>query len=102
MLTEFFNLDNSSEIFGTGSGIQFTGTSVNYPVGLLDNVSGIYYHDRTNNDKYLLLNWRRTYDDWQFYCIGFITSASLSRYSTLPNNSAFYGNGFQIRAVYNH
>lgn len=102
VLTEFFNSENSAKIFGAGDGIQFTGSSISYPVGLLDQVSGIYYYDWTNHDNYMLLNWQRTYDNWILYFIGFINPETVRLNQTQTGSNAFSGKGFQIMVVFNH
>lgn len=102
VLTEFFNSENSTGIFGAGDGIQFIGSSVNYPIGLLDHVSGIYYYDWINHDNYLLLNWKQTYDNWILYVIGFFNPETVRLHQTQTGSNAFSGNGFQIMVVFNH
>ncbi len=102
VLTEFFNSENSAKIFEAGDGIQFTGSAINYPIGLLDQVSGIYYYDWTNHDNYVLLNWQRTYDNWLFYIIGFINPETVHLNQTQTGSNAFSGKGFQIMVVFNH
>jgi hypothetical protein len=102
VLTEFFSSESSAKIFGAGDGIQFTGSSISYPVGLLDQVSGIYYYDWTNHDNYILLNWQRTYDNWLFYFIGFINPETIRLNQTQSGGDAFSGKGFQIMVVFNH
>ena len=102
VMTEFFNSENSDEIFGSGEGIQFSGSSVNYPVGLVDQVSGIYYYDFTNRGNYLMFNWQRTYDNWLLYIIGFFNPEAVRLNQTQPGGNTFSGNGFQIVVVFNH
>lgn len=102
VLTEFFNSENSAEIFRAGDGIQFTGASVSYPIGLLDRVSGIYYYDRTHHDNYILLNLQRTYDNWLFCIIGFFNPESVRLNQTQTDRNVFFGNGFHIMVVCNH
>ena len=102
VLTEFFNSENSDKLFKAGDGIQFSGSSVNYPIGLLDSVSGIYYYDWTNRDNYMLLNWQRTYDNWILYLIGFFNPETVRLNQTQASGNAFSGNGFQIIVAFNH
>ena len=102
VLTEFFNSESSAKVFGAGDGIQFSGSSISYPIGLLDQVSGIYYYDWTNHDNYLLLNWQRTYDNWLFYIIGFINPATVRLNQAQSGGEAFSGKGFQIMVVFNY
>jgi len=99
-LTEFFNSENSGKLFGSGEGIKFSGSSISYPVGLLDQVSGFNYYDWTNRENYLLLSWQRTYDNWLFYLISFFNPETVRL--TQTGSNIFTGNGFQIMVVFNH
>ncbi|HDQ00807.1 MAG TPA: hypothetical protein ENN22_16715 [bacterium] len=101
-LAEFFSRENSTEIFGAGDRIQLIGSSLNYPIGLLDQLSGIYYYDWTNRDNYLLLNWQRTYDNWLFYLIAFFNPETVHPNQTQTGGNEFSGNGFQLMLVFNH
>ncbi len=102
ILTEFYNSESSDKIFGSGDGIKFSALSANYPIGLLDKVSGIYYYDWTNRDSYVTLNWQRTYDNWLFYIIGFFNPEIFRLNQTQSDSNVFSGNGFQIMVVFNH
>lgn len=102
VLTEFFDSKNSDDIFGAGNGIQFSGSSINYPIGILDQLSGITYYDWTNHDNYILLNWQRTYDNWILHLLGFFNPETARLNQTQTVSNAFSGNGFQIMVVYNH
>ena len=102
VLTEYFNSTNSEKIFSKGEGIEYLGLSTNYPIGLLDVVSGIYYRDWTNKKNYFTVNWQRTYDNWSFYLIAFSNPESAQLNQTQSGNNIFAGNGFQIMAVFNH
>ncbi|MDW7679765.1 MAG: hypothetical protein SCK70_04330, partial [bacterium] len=102
VLAEFFSRENSTEIFGAGDRIQFIGSSLNYPIGLLDQLSGIYYYDWTNRDNYLLLNWQRTYDNWLFYLIAFFNPETVHPNQTQTGGNVFSGKGFQLMLVFNH
>lgn len=102
IMSEFFNSKSTDKILGPGEGIMFSGLSVDYPVGLLDIVSGIYYYDWTNHDNYVLFNWQRTYDNWQFNIIGFLNPETVPLNPTQTGGSAFTGTGFQIMVAFNH
>jgi hypothetical protein len=102
IMSEFFNSESSDKFLGLGEGISFSGLSADYPIGLLDRVSGIYYYDWTNRNNYFWVNWQRTYDDWMFYLIGFFNPETVHVSQTRTGSSAFAGNGFQIMVVFNH
>jgi hypothetical protein len=62
VLAEFFHSE----------GTDFIGASVNYPLGLLDEVSGIYNRDLTNEENSYSLRWQRCYDNWILHLSGFM------------------------------
>jgi hypothetical protein len=61
----------------------------------------VFYAGSTG-DWYRLLTWRRTYDRWSFYVIGFWNP---DRYQIFPGQtgaSLFAGKGIQLTIVFNH
>lgn len=101
-LTESFFYTSSDKAFGSGDGITFSALSLGYPLGLLDNLSCIFYYDWENKDLYSFLNWRRTYDQWTINIIGFWNPEHFQIYQNLAENSLFAGKGFQIMVVFNY
>jgi hypothetical protein len=102
VLAEVFSQTGSREAFSSGPSIEIAALSANYRFTLLDNLSGILYVDLQHSDLYAFLNWRRTYDTWTFYLIGFWNpSAPLS---VLPSRQlgVLNGRGFQVIAVFDH
>ncbi|MFW6172772.1 MAG: hypothetical protein ACOC5T_03420 [Elusimicrobiota bacterium] len=59
---EHFFYGQSSTFLSPGERFNFSAVSVNYPLGLLDSISGMVYYDWENNDFYRFMNWQRTYD----------------------------------------
>jgi hypothetical protein len=99
-LTESFFYTSSDKAFGSGENLSFSALSLSYPLGLLDNLSGIVYYDWDNKDFYSFLNWRRTYDRWTINIIGFWNPARFQIYRNLPENTLYAGKGFQIMIVF--
>jgi hypothetical protein len=102
LLGEHFLLKNSGEIFGHGEGFEFSALSLNYPLGLMDSLSGIFYYDWKNRQFYRFLNWQRKYDSWSFYFIGFWNPGDFQIYQAQNGNNVFAGKGFQFMVVFNH
>ncbi|MBI9071081.1 MAG: hypothetical protein JEY94_05760 [Melioribacteraceae bacterium] len=102
VLTEYFSSENSEKLFNSGKGIDYLGFSADYPIGLLDNVSAIYYRDLTSKENYFTVNWQRTYDNWIVYFLGFFNPKTVNLNQTQAGNNAMAGNGFQIMVVFNH
>ena len=102
VIGEYFKVESSSKAFSSGEGITFSAISLNYPLGLMDNLSFIQYYDWDNNDLYSFLNWRRTYDQWVINVIGFWNPDQFQIYQNRPENNLFSGKGFQIMVIFNY
>ena len=101
-LTEFFRSENPDELFGQAPGISFSALSMNYPLGIIDRVSGIVYLDWTNRSWYRFISWQQTYDNWILYVIGFWNPHTIHLYQTQTAGNAFAGTGIQVMVVFNH
>jgi hypothetical protein len=102
VLGEHFFLGTANNAFEKGEGFDFSALSMNYPLGLLDTLSGIFYYDWENKNFYRFINWQRTYDRWSFYVMGFWNPESFQIYQNQPESSLFAGKGFQVMVVFNH
>jgi len=80
-----------------------SGTSMSYPLGLVDRVSAIMSYDWEGGDWYRTVTFDRTYDRWRFIALGFWNPDELSSVGGAPSTpSVFTGVGLQLQAVYNH
>jgi hypothetical protein len=102
VLTEHFLFQSAREALSKGTGQEVSALSLSYPLGLLDNISGIIFYDWQNRDTYRFLSWKRTYDFWQFYLIGFWNPAQSQIYRVQSGNNFFSGKGLQVMIVFNH
>jgi hypothetical protein len=102
VLAEQFFLQNSRTAFGAGQGSKLSALSLNYPLGILDTLAGIFYYDWVNNKFYRFLSLQRTYDHWSLYVIGFWNPESFGIYANGSRESSFGGKGIQIMVVFNH
>jgi hypothetical protein len=102
VLAEHLNAAAATDAGAKGQVRDLTGLTVDYSLGLLDRLSGMIFHSDTTGDWYRLATWRRTYDQWSFYVIGFWNP---DRYGIFPGRTGsnfFAGRGIQITIVYNH
>jgi hypothetical protein len=97
-----FGLGNGLHILGSGEGFEFSALSVNYPLGLVDNITGILYYDWENGDWYRFINWQRTYDKWRFHLIGFWNPERFQIYRAQDEVSTLRGKGVQLLIIFNH
>jgi hypothetical protein len=102
VIGEHFVLEASRDAFGSGEAAKFSALALNYPLGLLDNITGILYYDWENKDLYNFLRWQRTYDSWSFHFMAFWNPEQFRVYNTQPGNNLFAGKGIQVMAVFNY
>ncbi len=98
---EYFFIDLSEESFGNEYRAGLYGLMGNYPVSIMDNLAffNIYYPN--SNFIYSLVNWQRTYDNWQvqagiFFLTGDQAPAMVSALNTAGTS------GIQVNLVFNH
>jgi len=92
----------SEEMLGSDQRVDFSAFFLNYPLGLLDNISGIIFYDWDNEDFYRFLQFQRQYDRWSFYVMMYWNPERFQIYNAASDNSLFSGKGFQIMLVFNH
>jgi hypothetical protein len=100
--TEYFRTENPDRPFDAAGGRGFSGLSLSYPLGILDQLSAMLFHDWTSGEWYRILTWQRKYDNWSFYLLGFWNPETVHLYRSQSGASAFAGTGFQIMVVFNH
>jgi hypothetical protein len=100
--TEYFTLDNPAKPLGPAAGLHFSGLSMTYPVGIVDQVSVIAYRDWRGHEWYRILTWQRKYDNWIFYLLGFWNPDTIRMYGDISGSNAFAGTGLQFMVVFNH
>lgn len=101
-ITEYFTLHLSDQAFGPGEGVSMTALSLNYPVGLLDDLTVMFYYEWDNKGWYRFLSWQRTYDNWSFYLMGFWNPDQYQLYQSSIENNLYAGKGIQLLIVFNH
>lgn len=102
VLGEHFISEISDTAFSSGEGSSFSGLSLDYPLGLMDNVSAIVSYDWDNNDWYRTFTWKRLYDNWSFFLIGFWNPKQALLNQNRDTDSDFSGKGVQLMVVFNH
>lgn len=92
----------SEEVLGWDEDGNISAVSLNYPIGIMDNITAIGYYSWDQKDYYQYLRWLRTYDTLAL-------SLSLSYYPEITGNEyglnqginkGGYGAGFMI--IFNH
>jgi hypothetical protein len=99
---EHFISTLADKAFGRGEENSFSGLSVNYPMGLVDNISAIIFYDWDNKDWYRTFTWQRIYDNWSFFLLAFWNPEELLLNQIQDGNNNFSGKGFHVMVVFNH
>lgn len=102
LMGEYFLQSYTGKLLGSGPTAQMAGVTANYPVGLLDNVSAIFYYDLRNADPYTYLDWRRTYDSWTIDLILFANPDQPGFVAGLQQSLTMGGKGFVLLLAFNH
>jgi len=98
---EYFRIESPDRPFASAGGVVLSAFTLNYPLGILNRLSGILYRDWTNNEWYRLLSWQRTYNRWSLHLLGFWNPDNARLYQD-PSGSHFDGVGLLFMAVFNH
>jgi len=102
VLAEHFTMAAANRAFSKGEGRSFSGFMLDYPLSLLDQLAGVFFYDWKRENLYTFLSWRRTYDNWQFFVMGFWNPVEFDVYRAPSGNNVFAGRGVQVMVVFNH
>ncbi|MBT4728261.1 MAG: hypothetical protein HOB88_07475 [Bacteroidetes bacterium] len=81
--------------------LTFSILALNYPIGLLDNISVMVYYNWGNGDWYRFINFQRSYNNWSYHLMAFWNPDQFQLYNISDNSNLFAGKGFQLMTVYN-
>lgn len=102
VIGEHFVMTASPNAWDSGESVNFTALALNYPLGLLDSLAGIFYYDWENENMYSFLRWQRTYDRWSIHVMAFWNPERFAIYQVGQESSLFAGKGIQIMIVYDY
>jgi hypothetical protein len=98
---QFLSQTAASPLTHGEGGLSLSALQARYPLGLLDNLSLVFYYDWRNKQTYSLASWQRTYDRWQFLLLAFWNPRQGPIIGVQSGNNAFSGKGFQLMAIWN-
>lgn len=102
MVFENLFVSYDRKAFDMQNSVFFTGTSLSYPIGMVDNLSTIFYYDWTSRNLYSFLNWKRQFNKISFYIMAFWNPQEYKMPQQNETGNLFAGKGFQLMLVYNH
>jgi hypothetical protein len=101
LITEYFRYSNKTVLAGKGLKGNFNALSVNYPFGLLNNISAVVYYNWEQQDWYRFINLQRKYDYLSLYLMVFWNPQHFALYNDSGDRNLFAGKGIQVMAVLN-
>lgn len=101
VLAEHFRIDSAVRAFSSGNGRSFSALLLRYPIGLLDELSGIFYYDWTDRGVYRFFGWTRRTDTITFSAIAFWNPAGTVLFQGLAGSGSFAGTGIELILAYN-
>ena len=93
---EFFRLDSRAHAFTRGDGLSWSALLLRYPMGILDELTGIFYFDWKNRNAYRFVTWKRTYDTLSLNVILFWNPGEFLVFDGQSGTSSYAGKGFQF------
>jgi hypothetical protein len=83
--------------------VFFSALSLNYPVGLFDNIGAMLYYNWLTNQTYNLVNWKRQFNSLYLYIIAFWNpDVYVLPQQQRGTGNTFAGKGIQVMFVFNH
>jgi hypothetical protein len=101
VLAEHFRIDWSDRAFAAGRGLTFTALSLRYPLGVRDEISGIFYYDWPDHGLYRFVGWTHRTHAITFSAIAFWDPEEIFFFQGLAGSGSFAGTGFEIILAYN-
>ena len=102
VMTETVTFGTSEQALTGGEDVVFSSLSLNYPLSIISNLSGILFYDWDNSKLYNFINWSWQFDRWSFYIMGFWNPETFDIYQNIEGTNLYAGKGLQFMAVFNH
>lgn len=92
----------SDELFKDSQNINYSALFVNYPLSLIDQVTGIVYYNWKDNNWYRIINLGRQYDNFSIFLLAYWNPEFFDIYRNSDNGNLFSGKGIQLMVSFNH
>jgi hypothetical protein len=102
VLAEQMLYSNDEHAFDFNNTISFSGISLSYPIGIVDNLSAIIYYDWNNNNAYNFINWSHQFRHVRFYLMAYWNPDHYNLPQSRDMSETYAGPGLQVMVVYNH
>lgn len=92
----------ANQPFERDSSQNVSSLSIQYPLGMLDNLAYFNYYSWNTDTALHYLSWRRTYDRWTIQCAGYFSEKTLTNIYGNDRSSAQGRRGLQFTIIFNH
>jgi hypothetical protein len=99
MTSEYFHYSNNPENSQPKTKSNFSTLSLNYPLALSHNISGLVYYNWDSKEWYRFLNLQLKYDYISLYLMTFWNPDEFTLYRGSDDKPLFAGKGFQVMLV---
>ena len=102
VITEMVAFGASDRALAGGEYRVLSTLSLNYPLSIINNLSGVLFYDWSGNNLYNFINWSWQFDKWSFYIMAFWNPDTFDIYRNIEGTNLYAGKGLQFMIVYNH
>ena len=100
VIGEHFRIASAARAFSAGDGLTFSALLLRYPLGILDELSGIVYYDWKDRGWYRFIGWTRKTDAITFSAIAFWDPTELAVFQGVAGSGSFAGTGLELVLAY--
>lgn len=93
---------SSEKAFDMSNTINFSALSLQYPIGIVDNLNSMIFYDWRNASTYTYINWNHRFAKFTFYLMAYWNPEQYRLPQKENLGQTYAGKGFQIMLVYNH
>ena len=97
---EYIEIGEPIKPFGSSNPVQYFTNSLDYTLGIVDVLKGVFYYDVKQKELYNFIAWIHTLDNWQFSFNGFWNPRT--RLINNDSNDILVGKGMQLSITFNH
>ncbi|MFH0760142.1 MAG: hypothetical protein V2A67_01410 [Bacteroidota bacterium] len=101
-MAEQFIYSMGSAMWESSKSMNFTATSLTYPINLTHSLSAMVFYNWEDNDWYRFINWGISLTNISFYLIAFWNPDRFDLYQNTGNSNLMGGKGIQVMFVWTH
>lgn len=93
---------SDEKAFAFTNNVMFSAVTLNYPIGIVDNLSAIIYFDWMNKAAYNFINWNHRFKHISMYIMAYLNPKDYNLPQQGATANMYSKQGLQIMLVYNH